>query len=53
MLKDYKKDSWSKVTYVGKEFYISPESLLAFLQIDMKKILKEERNQRVAAGRKL
>jgi acid phosphatase class B len=53
MLKDYKKDRWSKVTYVQKEFFISPESLQAFLQVDMKRIKKEERNQRVAGGRKL
>ena len=53
MLKDFKKNKWSKVTYVGKEFYISPESLQAFLQINMKKILKEERSRRVADGRKL
>lgn len=53
MLKDYQKDKWSKVTYVKKEFYISPESLQAFLQVDMKKIKQEEREQRVAGGRKL
>lgn len=53
MLKDYQKDKWSKVTYVQKEFYISPASLQAFLQVDMKKILKEVRDQRVAGGRKL
>lgn len=53
MLKDYQKNKWSKVTYVQKEFYTSNESLQAFLQVDMKKILKEERSQRVAGGRKL
>jgi len=53
MLKEFQKDRWAKVTYVNKEFYISPESLQAFLQVDMKKINKEERNQRVAEGRKL
>lgn len=53
MLKDYQKNKWSKVTYVQKEFYISNESLQAFLQVDMKKIKKEEREQRVAGGRKL
>jgi len=53
MLDSYKKDQWSKVTYVGKKYYISPESLQSFLQVDMKKIKKEERNQRVASGRKV
>lgn len=53
MLKEYQKDKWTKVTYVQKEFYISPESLQGFLQVDIKKIKKEERNQRVVSGRKL
>lgn len=53
MLDSYKKDQWSKVTYVNKKYYISPESLQSFLQVDMKKIKKEERNQRVAEGRKI
>ncbi len=53
MLKGFEKDKWAKVTYVNKEYFISPESLRAFLQVDMKKINREERNQRVAGGRKL
>ena len=53
MLDSYKKDKWSKVTYVGNKYYISPESLQSFLQVDLKKIKKEERNQRVAVGRKI
>ena len=53
MLKGYEKDKRAKVTYVNKEFYISPESLKSFLQVDMKKINREERDQRVAGGRKL
>jgi len=53
MLKEYKKDRRSKVTYVQKEFFISNESLQSFLQVDMKRIKKEERDQRVAGGRKL
>lgn len=47
------KGTYSKVTYVSKEYFISPESVQAFLQVDMKKINQEERNQRVASGRKL
>ena len=53
MLREFKKGKWAKVSYVDTEFYISPESLSAFLQINMKKIQKEERKQRVAGGRKL
>lgn len=53
MLREFKKNQFAKVSYIDKEFYISPESLNAFLQINMKKILKEERKQRVAGGRKL
>lgn len=53
MLREFKKNKYAKVSYVDKEFYISPESLNAFLQINMKKIQKEERKQRVAGGRKL
>lgn len=52
MLESYKKNQ-SKVTYVGKKYFISPESLHSFLQVDMKKIKKEERKQRVAGGRKI
>lgn len=53
MLREFKKNQYAKVSYVDKEFYISPQSLNAFLQINMKKILKEDRKQRVAGGRKL
>ncbi|MGB0884863.1 MAG: hypothetical protein ACPGVH_02170 [Chitinophagales bacterium] len=53
MLKEFKKNQYAKVTYVDKAFYIAPESLNAFLQIDIKKILKEDRKQRVAGGRKI
>ena len=47
------KNTYSKVTYVSKEYFISPESVQSFLQVDMKRINQEERNQRVAGGRKL
>lgn len=53
MLREFKKDKYAKVSYVDNEYFISPESLNAFLQINMKKILKEDRKQRVAGGRKL
>jgi hypothetical protein len=53
MLKEVQNNKMAKVSYVNKEFYISPSSLEAFLQVNMKKILKEERKQRVAGGRKI
>lgn len=53
MLRSFEKNKFAKVSYVDKEFYVSPESLNAFLQINMKQILKEDRKQRVAGGRKL
>lgn len=53
MLREFKKDKYAKVSYLENEYYISPESLNAFLQINLKKVLKEDRKQRVAGGRKL
>lgn len=52
-LKDYKKNEYAKVTYIGQTYSLSPQSLNAFLEIDMKKIKKEQKSLRVAKGRTL
>ena len=41
------------VTYGGEKFFTSPESADALLLIDLKKIQKFEKSQRVAGGRKV
>lgn len=52
-LKEYKKGAYALVTYVDKVFEVHPNSLNAFLQVNMKKINKEQRKIRVAKGRKI
>lgn len=52
-LKEYKKNEYAKVTYIGKVYNLTPQSLNSFLQINMKKVLNEEKKQRIAKGRKL
>lgn len=42
-----------KVTYSGREYYTDPDSKYAYLLVDLRKILKEERKQRIASGRKV
>ncbi|MEZ4978171.1 MAG: hypothetical protein R2772_02640 [Chitinophagales bacterium] len=52
-LKDFKKNEFAIVTYFNKTYNISPLSLDAYLQVNLKKINKIEKELRVAKGRKL
>lgn len=50
---EFKKGKFYKVNYNGKTYNTNLSSLQSFLLINMKKIQKEERKQRVAGGRKI
>ncbi|MCD8528450.1 MAG: hypothetical protein LRY27_00350 [Chitinophagales bacterium] len=52
-LKDYKKNEYALVSYSDKTYNISPQSLNSFLQVNVKRILKQQNKLRVAKGRKL
>lgn len=52
-LKDYKKGEYALVTYKEKAYELSPASLSSYLTINLKKIDKQQRELRVAKGRKL
>lgn len=47
------KNKVGNLSYGGQKFYTSPESGDALLLIDMKKIVKYSKTQRVASGRKV
>ncbi|MCB0537194.1 MAG: hypothetical protein KDE33_06660 [Bacteroidetes bacterium] len=49
----YNPNTGAKVTYNNKVYQISNGSLNSFLMVNLKKINKEQRNLRVAKGRKL
>ncbi|MFT4970249.1 MAG: hypothetical protein ACI9O4_002005 [Chitinophagales bacterium] len=52
-LKDYKKNKFAVVSYFNKTYNVSPQALTAYLQVNLKKIKKEQLSLRVAKGRKL
>lgn len=52
-LKDYEKNQFATVTYVSKEFNVSPQSLNSFLMVNMKQVKKIKKKLRVAKGRKV
>lgn len=52
-LKDFKRNEYALVSYFDKTYNIPPSALNAYLQVNMKKINKEEKQLRVAKGRKL
>ena len=52
-LKDYKKGEYALVTYQSKVYEVSPVSLTSYLQVNLKKIDNQQRDLRVAKGRKL
>lgn len=52
-LKDYQKNKYALVTYFDKTYNVSPQALTSYLQVNMKKIKKEQLSMRVAKGRKL
>ena len=49
---DWKNDV-GKISYDGRTFYCTPESGKAYLEIDLKKLEKVQRDARVAHGRKI
>lgn len=52
-LKDYEKNKFALVSYFGKTYNLSPQALNSYLQVNLKKIKKEQLSMRVAKGRKL
>lgn len=52
-LKEYKKGEYALVTYQDKVYEVSPTALNSYLQVNLKKIDKQQRELRVAKGRKL
>lgn len=52
-LKDFKANEYALVTYFDQAYNISPQALNAFLQVNLKKINKEQTKLRIAKGRKL
>jgi hypothetical protein len=52
-LKDYEKNKFALVTYFDKTYNLEPMALNAYLQVNLKKINKQQSELRVAKGRKL
>lgn len=52
-LKDFEQNKFALVTYHGQTYNIGPQSLTAYLQVNLKKVNKLQKSLRVAKGRKL